>query len=197
MNTQFTFPKHSAISIIAPRGCGKSNLVKDIIKNITISKALLISSYTEKVCPTYNNTDKLKDNIKYEYDANDVAQFINDPVENKLLVIDDCIGYKKNCDILENAIKTCKDNNTFIIIVSQYPISFVRHIAKHIDYFMFGKENFENTKMALYRLCDSCTNSEQFIKDLDENTEDYGFFTVCNDSEQSIEPFKYKAQLNL
>lgn len=183
--------KKSHILVLGKRGCGKSTLVKNFIKINKISQDNITVMSRQERFNTFYKDFVNENNIFFEYDSKILENLMYeqkekkdtfDDVEDKYIIIDDCV----NKFVLDNQLKDIlmygKDYKIHLIICVQYMFKISQEDLTHIDYIFLFKELMESYKKKYYNIfAGFMPNYNSFNRIFDELSKDeYSCMVIYN-----------------
>lgn len=189
-----------SIVMVAKRGCGKSVIVKEILKKYSYIPGGAIISKTDKLNPFYGKFfPELY--IHYEYRTEIITNIlkrqkqISQKCEEKMkqrkkldpraiLVMDDCLASKgtwvKDQNIMEIFFNG-RHYKLMYILTMQFPLGIPPELRSNFDYIFLLAESFVSNLKRLYdHYAGMFPNFDSFRQVFNQVTEDYGSLVIVN-----------------
>lgn len=207
-------PKGAVITLIGPRGSGKSVAVKALCYHFKSIPLFIVVSKTEKNnnffgpfipknCIYHQWNKNLLPNIFKTQDTLIEKYGKEDPRTHMVLILDDCLCDKKiwkQEEVIELLMNGRHKNITFIFTL-QYPIGIIPDLRANIDFvFIYAQESISDKKKCFEHYCGSFDSFKEFKTIFDAITEEYYCMVVNRKQKTNViekKIFRYIAPNNL
>lgn len=201
---------NKCIGLVAKRNSGKSYLLKYLVEREKkeFSKMFVICP-TEKINQFYSKNNFIDPkNIYEKYDESFVNKLIDkmtqinqgvkqSELKKVLLILDDCIAdvHFHTCESIKKLYARGRHIGISIMITTQYLKSIPPLIRTNTDYMLIGQLNAQGLTILCDEFIKAGMDKKEFCAMYRENTKDYNFLLINNNSTKSDDIDEYYGTL--
>jgi hypothetical protein len=152
-------PPYCKVNIVGKRGTGKTQIVSNILDRYDsefIANTLIISPYDKMT--GYYKTRFPTAKVIYEYDVNEIQQYLNKRDETGRcvpggIILDDCLsssGTYNTDNSFRELMFNGKHYRKLVVITMQFPLGLKPELRSQFDYVFLLSEDFYSNQKRLY-----------------------------------------------